>query len=143
MRKSLMITTAMVMLAGPAMAGNSLYSKKAQCFLQVDGVVHIDGVCGIDQTPPIPGDPPGGFQIGSGTGERFLARDEAGGDRHYGWFAQVNPKGDGTATASWNGEYGASHAMDDLPTLHKQGAYWVSGNTKVCAWKVGEDRGNF
>jgi hypothetical protein len=113
--------------------------KRAQCFLQVEGVVHIDGICDLTSTT-LPGEPPKGFQIGTGTNERFLARDIAGHDRHYGWFAYVNPNGDGTASASWNGEYGGSHAMTDLPTLHKDGACWVNWNTKICAWKIGERR---
>jgi len=46
--------------------------KRAQCFLQVEGVVHIDGICDLTSTT-LPGEPPKGFQIGTGTNERFLA----------------------------------------------------------------------
>jgi hypothetical protein len=45
--------------------------KRARCFLQVEGVVHIDGICDLTSTT-LPGEPPGGFQTGTGTNERFL-----------------------------------------------------------------------
>jgi hypothetical protein len=90
------------MLAAPSLAG----AKKAQCFLQVDGATHIDGVC---ETTPVGKD--GAFDIARG-----------------GWFAFVDPKGDGTADVTWNREEGRTSILDGVRgswadlTFHQEGA---------------------
>ena len=120
-----MFIAAVLLAATSAHAEGQFPAKKAQCFLQVNGAAKIDGVCDLTSTA-LPGEKQGGFEVSNGTDGR--------------WFAYVTPNGDGTANATWNGEDGASHAMDDLPMLHKEGACWVNGTTKICAWKLGEKR---
>jgi len=127
-----LVWSVVIAIAAAMMAPAHAATKKAQCFLQVDGVVRIDGVCDMSMDEPLPGDPPGHFEIGNGNFKHPCC--------DYGYFAHVFPKGDGTADAAWNGEDKESHAMDDLPTLHRQGACWVNGTTKICAWKIGEKR---
>lgn len=121
MKNSMITIAALSMLAMPATAG----TKKAQCFLQVDGVVHIDGIC--DMAPISKG----AFDISKGNG----------------WFAFVAPKDDGTADGYWNRDYGKTSFFDaeswEKATLTRKSACWVNGNTKVCAWRIGENRGDF
>ena len=51
-----------------------------------------------------------------------------------GYFAQVTPNGDGTASISWNGTRGAQHAHDLLgEDFRRKGDCWVNRRARLCA----------
>lgn len=51
-----------------------------------------------------------------------------------GYFAQVTPNGDGTASTSWNGSRRAQHAHDFLgEDFRRKGDCWVNRRARLCA----------
>lgn len=93
------------------------------CYLKVDGKVYIDVKKDCPMFPL--NDGKGGLIVNS-DGEEYLG----------GYFAYLQPNGDGTASASWNEEKGATHAQSPLSeTLKRDGACWYDKRVRICATK--------
>lgn len=93
------------------------------CYLKVDGKVYIDVKKDCPMFPL--NDGKGGLIVNS-DGEEYLG----------GYFAYLQPNGDGTASASWNEEKGATHAQSPLSeTLKRDGACWFDKRVRICATK--------
>lgn len=93
------------------------------CYLKVDGKVYIDVKKDCPMFPL--NDGKGGLIVNS-DGEEYLG----------GYFAYLQPNGDGTASASWNEEKGATHAQSLLSeTLKRDGACWYDKRVRICATK--------
>lgn len=93
------------------------------CYLKIDGKVYIDVKKDCPMFPL--NDGKGGLIVNS-DGEEYLG----------GYFAYLQPNGDGTASASWNEEKGATHAQSPLSeTLKRDGACWYDKRVRICATK--------
>jgi hypothetical protein len=98
------------------------HANDVDCLLEVRGTSYLDGVCNGEFLQG------GSFTLGLGGEE----------DSQY--FVSVRRNSDGTATAHWNGPGGSNSADHPLGTLSRSGACWIGEQTKVCAWRIGEDR---
>lgn len=107
-------------IAPPAMAqrGETDQFRNGRCQLQVNGINRINGRCGYNIQPD------GSFRI-----------QEAGrrGDDFY--YAYLSKTGTNTATASWSGSRGSTHAHDSLGDLVRRGACWTNRTTRLCLWR--------
>ena len=93
------------------------------CRLIVDGMTYIDM-----KDCPI-------WLSNDGTGSFWINTDRENTLPDY--FAELTPNGDGTASAHWNGEPGATHAQSLIGEDLKlgQGGCWSNGNSTLCASK--------
>jgi hypothetical protein len=98
------------------------HANDVDCLLEVRGTSYLDGVCNGEFRQG------GSFTLG------------LGGEKNSQYFVSVERNSDGTATAHWNGRPGSNSANYPLGTLSRSGACWIGEQTKVCAWKIGEDR---
>jgi hypothetical protein len=106
--------------APPAQAqrGETDQFRNGRCQLQVNGINRINGRCRYKMESN------GSFRI-----------QEAGrrGDDFY--FAYLSMTGTNTATASWSGSRGSTHAHDSLGDLVRRGACWTNRTTRLCLWR--------
>ncbi|MBB3980868.1 hypothetical protein GGR44_000499 [Sphingobium fontiphilum] len=108
---------------GEASGSDPESAMYGDCYLKVDGKVYID----IKKDCPM-------FPLNDGKGGLIVNSDgeELLGD----YFAYLQPNGDGTASASWNEEKGATHAQAPLSeTLKRDGACWYDKRVRICATK--------
>lgn len=96
-------------LGAPAAAA----ARPAECYVEVDGAVAIDGRCDFDAL----GDD-GSFQVSAVRGDAF---------------AQVNVARAGLADGWWNEGWGG-HAHAPLGRLARNDACWSNERATVCAW---------
>lgn len=90
-------------------------ARPAQCLLQVDGRVYIDGDCDFKPLTAGAGD----FQI-TGAGGKY--------------FAYFYVEGPNLGSGHWNGAIGEARAHTPLGTLQRDGACWANATVKLCAW---------
>lgn len=92
-------------------------SAVKNCYLAVDGTVHVDGRCRV-------------FPIGDGG---YTLNTWDGGKPAASHFAIVEPRGDGTADATWNADPDDDRAYDPLGRLRREGPCWTGERTRICA----------
>lgn len=110
-----LVSCGWVSILSPIRDANAFIGR---CVLQVDRHYYLNGPCNIEFL----GD--GSFSIGAG--ERSRSK----------YFAYVNvDKSTGKASGYWNGEYGESHAHEDLGELVREGACWANTRARVCAMR--------
>ena len=98
---------------GPAFAGD--------CSLKIDGKTYLD----IRKTCPI-------YPLNDGNGSLIVNSD--GETKIESYFVYLLPKGDGTASVSWNEDPGANHAWAQLgDDFRRNGACWANARAQVCA----------
>lgn len=98
---------------------------RGSCSLTVDGRAKI----AIERTCPI-------YRYDDADGIFMINTD--GRTRIRGYFAQVTPNGDGTASISWNALRRAQHAHDFLgEDFRRQGDCWVNRRARLCATPQG------
>ncbi|MCP1468855.1 hypothetical protein J3E64_000522 [Sphingobium sp. OAS761] len=105
-------------------AGNVIASQSAlrgDCSLTIDGKTYLD----LKNDCPI-------YPLNDGKGGLIVNSD--GEHEVEGYFAYLLPNGDGTASASWNAEIGATHAQSPLSEhLTRDGACWADAHVRLCA----------
>lgn len=99
-----------------AMLSFSAHAYTANCVLIVKGKTYIHGDCNFEPF----NDGTGSYSIGTDSNSEY--------------FAYVYVAKDGSATASWNGDEGASHAQIDLGPLKRDGACRFNDQAIICAW---------
>lgn len=98
---------------GPAFAGD--------CSLKIDGKTYLD----IRKTCPI-------YPLNDGNSSLIVNSD--GETKIESYFVYLLPKGDGTASISWNEDPGANHAWAQLgDDFRRDGACWSNARAEVCA----------
>lgn len=98
---------------GPAFTGD--------CSLTVDGKTYLD----IRNSCPI-------YPLNDGKGSLIVNSD--GKTKVTSYFAYLQPKGDDTASVSWNEDPGADHAWAQLgDDFRRKGACWSNARAKLCA----------
>ncbi|CAN5286052.1 hypothetical protein BH09PSE1_BH09PSE1_11670 [soil metagenome] len=101
--------------ADPAVASPT--SSRRQCWLAVDGAVHVDGPCLV-------------FPFGDG-GYTLNAWSEGKPERSH--FAVVMLNRDGTGDATWNADPDDDRAGDPLGTVRLTNGCWVNDRTRICS----------
>jgi len=91
--------------------------KTQSCFLEVDGVVHIDGPCLV-------------YPMGD-TGYTLNTWSHGKPARSH--FAMIVVNGDGSGDASWNRDADDDRAGDPLGTVHLKNGCWVNDRARICA----------
>lgn len=115
---ALLALLAPLMAIAPASAETVL---RGDCSLTVDGRARI----AVRRTCPI-------YRYDGADGIFMINTD--GRTRIRGFFAQVTPNGDGTASISWNASRRAQHAHDFLgEDFHRRGDCWVNRRARLCA----------
>jgi hypothetical protein len=105
-----------------SLLATAAHANDVDCLFEVRGATYLDGVCN--------GEFPQGGSFTLGTGGQISGQ----------YFVSVKRNPDGTATAYWNGGPGRNSADYPLGKLTRLGACWVGEQTRVCAWKIGEER---
>lgn len=96
---------------------------RGDCSLKIDGKTYID----VRRTCPI--------YLYPGQGGALMINSE-GVPPITGYFAQLEPAGDGTAAAYWNEEPGATHAQARIADdLRRTGGCWSNARVELCAVK--------
>lgn len=94
---------------------------RGDCSLTIGGRTRI----AITRTCPI-------YRYDDAEGIFMINTD--GATRIRGYFAQVTPNGDGTASISWNAARRAQHAHDFLgEDFRRRGDCWVNRRARLCA----------
>lgn len=91
-------------------------SVPRQCYLKVDGVVHLDGTCLV-------------FPMGK---HAYTMNTWTRGKPANSHFAMVSPNPDGTGTATWNADPDDDRALDPLGTVRKDGGCWANDRARLC-----------
>lgn len=123
-----MLIALAALIAGQSGAEAQIKTKKADCYFEKAGQVHIDGTCEFLTDAKYYG--AGGFRI---------ANYDSGYVRY---FAEVSLL-EGPATGTWNEERGRKPmevTNGNLGPLRSDGACWVGRDSRLCAWKIGEGR---
>jgi len=107
------IGLALGVMAGPAVAQTA--NVQGRCLFVLDGKTILNGPC------PIQLHRGGGFTVGS--------------SQRGGYFAIVQPSGDGSADGYWNEDQFANHAHTSIGTLKRNDACWTSERAIICAWR--------
>ncbi|MCJ2130746.1 hypothetical protein [Methylobacterium sp. E-045] len=116
-------------LALPGAAQAQIKVRKADCFVEADGRIAINGVCEFLTDAR-----------SYGTGGFRLATYENGYLR-YGVVVAVASPGSGTAT--WNETPGGKPDEGPSESVTSAGACWTGPRSRTCAWKIGEGRPGF
>lgn len=113
----------------PGAAEAQIKVRKADCYVEADGRIAINGVCEFLTDAR-----------SYGTGGFRLATYENGYLR-YGVVVAVTSPGSGTAT--WNETPGGKPDEGPSEAVTSGGACWTGPRSRTCAWKIGEGRPNF
>ncbi|MBO1021690.1 hypothetical protein IPV08_17155 [Methylobacterium sp. SD274] len=113
----------------PGAAEAQIKVRKADCYVEADGRIAINGVCEFLTDAR-----------SYGTGGFRLATYENGYLR-YGVVVAVTSPGSGTAT--WNETPGGKPDEGPSEAVTSGGACWTGPRTRTCAWKIGEGRPGF
>lgn len=103
----------------------------ADCYFEVDGQVPLDGLCRFMRNEFYG---PGGFGLASFMTDKKI------------FLVDLKRKpGDppGTGAGSWNGRPGLMQVATPVGELTTSGPCWVNERARICAWKLGEGRGDF
>ncbi|KQP14608.1 hypothetical protein [Methylobacterium sp. Leaf93] len=119
----------MLTLVQPGRAEAQIKVRKADCYVEADGRIAINGVCEFLTDAR-----------SYGTGGFRLATYENGYLR-YGVVVAVTSPGSGTAT--WNETPGGKPDEGPSEAVTSGGACWTGPRTRTCAWKIGEGRPGF
>lgn len=112
-------TLAVFFCVGFASAVTPGRADDGRCLISVDGRTFLNGLCNIRVRPG------GSFTVGAG--ESYRSR----------YFASVTLESNQrTATGSWNGVDGESHAGYGLGLLKRKGACWINRRARICAWRL-------
>jgi hypothetical protein len=92
-------------------------SKKRSCYLEVDGVIHVDGPCLV-------------FPMG---GDQYTLNTWDDGKPAQSHFAIVSRDTDDRTTATWNKDPDDTRAFDPLGVVRKVDGCWVNERARICA----------
>lgn len=126
---ALMVVAALITWSGAASA--QIKTRKADCYFEKAGQVYIDGQCEFLTDSKYYG--VGGFRIANYD------------DGYIRYFAEVSLL-EGTAQGTWNETRGRKPLevrQGNLGALGAEGACWVGGDARICAWRIGEGRPGF
>lgn len=104
---------------------------KTDCFFEADGTVYLDGACRFMKNDFYG---PGGFALASLMSDPKLFIVEA---------QRTEQTASGTVAGVWNGRSGSTRVATPLGDLRQNGPCWESARARVCAWKLGDGRGDF
>jgi len=96
-------------------------STERGCYLEVDGMVRVDGPCLI-------------FPMGK---DEYTLNTWSNGKPAQSHFAVVTANTDGTTSATWNADPDDDRALDPLGTVRKDGDCWVNARARLCVKKLG------
>ncbi|UYY59781.1 hypothetical protein [Sphingomonas sp. S2-65] len=111
----MLLTAALLIAAAPAPL--PARSAMRQCYLRVDGKVHVNARCRV-------------FPLG---GKSYTLNTWDGGKPRRSHFAQVSEGKPGRGEASWNADPNDNRAGDPLGSVRWSKGCWINTRVKICA----------